>query len=175
LSGKAVLLSHHARSSEFLDLDYDIFTSTSKNAEVDSHLKRVFVVSNLGMLFQINYESAELEGVLQLHDSGINSIVVTEGYCVTGSNDCFLRVWPLDFSEYLLEAKHEGPVVAVDISTDRFSIICGTSNCTIGSLDMSTNAYRTLLRSHTAPILAIDIHPITGMLLTASSDKTLRI
>ena len=127
------------------------------------------------MLFQINYETTELEGVLQLHDSAINSIVVTEGFCVTGSDDCFLRVWPLDFSEYLLEARHEGPVVAVDISMDRFSIICGTLNCTIGSLEMNTNAYRTLLRSHTAPVIAIDVHPITGMLLTASNDKTLRI
>lgn len=175
LSGKAVVLSHHARASEFLDLDFDIFTSTSKSPEVDNYLKRVFVVSNQGMLFQINYETTDLEGVLQLHDCSINSIVVTEGYCVTGSDDCFLRVWPLDFSEYLLEARHEGPVVSVDISADRFSIVCGTSNCTIGSLDMSTNAYRTLLRSHTAPIIALDIHPITGMLLTASADKTLRI
>ena len=175
LSGKAVVLSHHARASEFLDLDYDIFTSTSKSLEVDAYLKRVFVVSNQGMLFQINYESADLEGVLQLHDSAINSIMVAEGYCVTGSDDCFLRVWPLDFSEYLLEARHEGPVVSVDISMDRYNIVCGTSNCTIGSLDISTNAYRTLLRSHTAPILAIDVHPATGMLLTASEDKTLRI
>jgi WD40 repeat protein len=175
LSGKAVVLSHHARASEFLDLDYDIFTSTSKSLEVDAYLKRIFVVSNQGMLFQINYESTELEGVLQLHDSAINSIMVAEGYCVTGSDDCFLRVWPLDFSEYLLEARHEGPVVSVDISMDRYNIVCGTSNCTIGSLDISTNAYRTLLRSHTAPVLAVDIHPASGMLLTASEDKTLRI
>lgn len=175
LSGKAVVLSHHARASEFLDLDYDIFTSTSKSLEVDSYLKRIFVVSNQGMLFQINYESTDLEGVLQLHDSAINSIMVAEGYCVTGSDDCFLRVWPLDFSEYLLEARHEGPVVSVDISMDRYNIVCGTSNCTIGSLDISTNAYRTLLRSHTAPILTIDIHPSNGLLLTASEDKTLRI
>lgn len=175
LSGKAIVLSHHARASEFLDLDYDIFTSTSKSLEVDAYLKRIFVVSNQGMLFQINYESTELEGVLQLHDSAINSIMVAEGYCVTGSDDCFLRVWPLDFSEYLLEARHEGPVVSVDISMDRYNIVCGTSNCTIGSLDISTNAYRTLLRSHTAPILTIDIHPNNGLLLTASEDKTLRI
>lgn len=175
LSGKAIVLSHHSRSSEFLDLDYDIFTSTSKNPTIDNYLKRIFVVSNQGMLFQINYETTELEGVLQLHDLGINAIIVTEGYCVTGSDDSFLRVWPLDFSEYLLEARHEGPVVSVDISTDRFSIVCGTSNCTIGSLDMSTNAYRTLLRSHTQPIQSMDIHPITGMLLTASQDRTLRI
>ena len=175
LSGKAVVLSHHARASDFMDLDFDIFTSTSKSPVVDNYLKRVFVVSNHGMLFQINYETTEIEGVMQLHDSRINSIVVTEGYCVTGSDDCFLRVWPLDFTEYLLEARHEGPVVSVDISADRFSIVCGTLNCTIGTLDMSSSAYKTLLRSHTAPVLAIDVHPSTGMILTASSDNTLRI
>jgi len=35
---------------------------------------------------------------------------------VTGSEDQFLRVWPLDFSEFFLEAKHEGLVLSLDIS-----------------------------------------------------------
>jgi hypothetical protein len=35
---------------------------------------------------------------------------------VTGSEDQFLRVWPLDFSEFFLEAKHEGVVLSLDIS-----------------------------------------------------------
>ena len=30
-------------------------------------------------------------------------MLVSEGLCVTGSDDNFLRVWPLDFSDFLLE------------------------------------------------------------------------
>lgn len=53
-----------------------------------------------------------------MHDSSICSIRVSAGFCVTGSEDQFLRVWPLDFSEFFLEAKHEGLVLSIDISQD---------------------------------------------------------
>ena len=45
-------------------------------------------------------------------------IGVNAGYCVTVSDDKFLRVWPLDFSDYFLEAKHEGAIGSVDVSPD---------------------------------------------------------
>ena len=38
------------------------------------------------------------------------TISVNEAFCVTGSDDQYLRVWPLDFSEFFMEAKHEGTV-----------------------------------------------------------------
>ena len=34
----------------------------------------------------------------------ILSLAVHEGFCVTGSEDGVLRVWPLDFSARLMEA-----------------------------------------------------------------------
>lgn len=34
----------------------------------------------------------------------INSISVTSSFCCTGSEDGFLRLWPLDFSAVFLEA-----------------------------------------------------------------------
>ncbi|CAG9312063.1 unnamed protein product [Blepharisma stoltei] len=175
LSGGAVVLNHHAKSTEFLDLSFEIFTSSAKSEIIDEHLKRVFVVNNQGLLFQINYRTLELEGVLQLHDAGIHSIVVSEGFCVTGSKDCYMRVWPLDFSEFYLEAHHEDTVTAVDISSDGLHVVCGTSNCTVGILGMTTNAYKTLLRSHTSNIVALDVHPKFGSILTASEDRTIRV
>ena len=55
------------------------------------------------MLLQINYGTRTLERVYQLHSAAINCMLVSEGLCVTGSDDKFLRVWPLDFSDFLLE------------------------------------------------------------------------
>jgi WD40 repeat protein len=74
---------------------------------------------------------------------------VTEAFCVTGSEDTYLRVWPLDFSEFFMEAKHEGTVCAVDISPDGLKVICGTQYGSLGMLDKSNQKYRTILRSHT--------------------------
>jgi len=88
----------------------------------------VFVGSRLGLLFQINYFTRELEGVFKVHEQSICAISVSAGFCVTGSEDQFLRVWPLDFSEYFLEAKHEGVVMSLDVSADALQVACGSSN-----------------------------------------------
>ncbi len=72
---------------------------------------------------------------------------------MTGSEDTYLRVWPLDFSEFFMEAKHEGTVGAVEISPDGLKVVCGTLNGSLGILDKSNQRYRTVLRSHTDQIL----------------------
>lgn len=50
---------------------------------------------------------------------------------MTGSDDGFLRLWPLTFREVYLEAEHEGPVTAVDISADGSRILAGTTTVSI--------------------------------------------
>jgi len=46
------------------------------------------------------------------------AVCVSAGFCVTGSLDQYLRVWPLDFSEFYIEAKHEGVITSLDMSID---------------------------------------------------------
>lgn len=58
----------------------------------------------------------------------INSMSINETFCVTGSDDGFLRLWPLDFAHVYLEAEHEGPVTAVDFSADGLKILAGTAS-----------------------------------------------
>ena len=77
---------------------------------------------------------------------------------MTGSEDQYLRIWALDFNEFLMEAKHEGTVCAVDISADGLRVACGTLNGSLGVLNKSNQRYQTLLRSHTASIISMDFH-----------------
>lgn len=100
---------------------------------------------------------------------------MNEAFCVTGSEDTYLRVWPLDFSEFFMEAKHEGTVCAVDISTDGLKVVCGTMYGSLGILDKSNQRYRTLLRSHTQQIINMDFHLAKRCVITVSSDKTIRL
>ena len=51
---------------------------------------------------------------------------------MTGSDDGFLRLWPLDFAHVYLEAEHEGPVTAVDFSSDGLKILAGTASVSSG-------------------------------------------
>lgn len=63
-----------------------------------------------------------------------------------------MRVWPLDFSEYLIVAKHEGVIHSLDVSQDALMVACGTSTGGLGILDLSNQNYKTVLRSHTEEI-----------------------
>ena len=57
----------------------------------------------------------------------INCMSLNEVFCATGSDDGYLRLWPLDFRHVYLEAEHEGPVTALDIAADGLKIVAGTS------------------------------------------------
>ena len=58
----------------------------------------------------------------------ITSISINETFCATGSDDGFLRLWPLDFAHVYLEAEHDGSVSAVSLSSDGLKILAGTSS-----------------------------------------------
>jgi len=57
----------------------------------------------------------------------VNSIYANDTFCITGSSDGFLRVWPLDFRHVYLEAEHDGPVTAVQMSDNGLKILACTA------------------------------------------------
>ncbi|EGR29688.1 notchless, putative [Ichthyophthirius multifiliis] len=127
------------------------------------------------MLSQVNYQTKELETVYKCHEEGITSICLSSGFCITGSEDFYLRVWPLDFSEFSIEAKHEGILLSLDISLGALKVACGTSNGGLGVQDLSNNNYKTFLRSHTSQIIDMQIHSYRGYLVTLSADMSIRL
>ena len=174
IRGSAVVLNHHARNTVFTSFDFEYgFRSTDKME--NESLKRIFVGSKHGMVFQVNYQTETLEATYKTNDGAIHSLAVNDAFCVTGSEDCYLRVWPLDFQEFFMEAQHEGTVSAVDIHSDGLKVVCGTIYGSIGILDKSNQNYKTLLRSHTGEILAMDFHKQKHNIITVSKDKTIRL
>ena len=174
IRGSAVVLNHHARNTVFTCLDFEYgFRSTDKT-EAES-LMRLFVGTKHGMVYIVNYQNETLEAPYKTNDAAIYSIAVNEAFCVIGSMDSYLRVWPLDFQDFFMEAQHEGIVSSVDISNDGLRVACGTMYGSIGILDKSNQGYKTLLRSHTDEILAIDYHQLKNNIITVSSDRTIRL
>jgi len=168
------VLNHHARDTVFTTLDFEYGFRATDRLENES-LKRIFVGSKHGIVYQVNYQTEQLEATYKTNDKAIYSIAVNDAFCVIGSEDSYLRVWPLDFQEFFMEAQHEGPVSAVDISNDGLKVVCGTLYGSIGILDKSNQNYKTLLRSHTDEILALDFHKIKMNIITVSRDKTIRL
>ena len=80
--------------------------------------QRVMFGSNQGMIFIVNMMTRKLQSVFKVHEGSINSISISSGFCVTGGEDHYVRVWPLDFSEFHLEAKYEGGIKALSVAFD---------------------------------------------------------
>lgn len=94
---------------------------------------------------EINYKRIVIQRVWRLlPEVTIHALALHDRFCVTGSEDGILRVWPLDLSAIFMEAgervcsyplhclffvvaEHEGEVTALDISEDGLKILAGTS------------------------------------------------
>lgn len=185
LIGSPVVLNEYSRGTVFTDIAFDPVCEA-----FPSNLPRtrpLYVSSSLGTLLLINYDTREVVCVYQLHDSAINCLSVNEGFCVTGSEDHFLRVWPLDFSDFFLEAQHEASVASVQVSSDGLRVLVGSRNGAIGMLDIADQRYDTILRSHTSEITTMALTPVSLLshddgtvvkrdeIVTTSRDGTLRI
>ena len=151
LPGCPVILNEYARNSIFTDLDFE--APGFPNEPLIG--KRVFVSTNGGAVIVLNYECRTVECVFRVHDGPISCIVVNEGFCVTSSFDEYIRVWPLDFNDFFLEAKHDSPIEAIAVSPDGLKILAGTRDGTLGVLDMASQQYQSKLKSHSKEVTCV--------------------
>lgn len=84
-------------------------------------------------------------------------------------------MWPLDFSDFFIEAELENAVMSVVTSKDGFKALIGDSNGSIGILEISSQKYRSVLRSHTKQVLDVASDPNRMEFATVSLDRTIRI
>ncbi|XP_028264493.1 WD repeat-containing protein 90 isoform X2 [Parambassis ranga] len=177
-------------SQDFTDVAFE------EGHSPDQHLdeRTLFVSSRSGHIFEIDYSRVVIRNVRRLLPAqrqhadrrekltfntgpgiAINSISVSSSFCATGSEDGFLRLWPLDFSAVFLEAEHEGPVSLVLASFDSLQVLGATSTGNLGYLNVTSRGYNTLMRSHTDTVLGFSVDGLHRHLTTASSDGTVRI
>lgn len=160
------------------DMTRNIFTDIAFESAYgfsDAETKNVYVSSTSGAVFQINYGKRVLECIYKLHSECVNCVVLSEGYCITASDDKFVRVWPTDFSDFYLEVEHDSPVTNMSLSQDGLQIAVGTANGTIGYLDIPSHEYKTLIRSHSAKINDVAVDPQRKQFSTVSDDGSVRV
>jgi WD40 repeat protein len=101
-----------------------------------------------------------LTAVYQLHAAAINSICVGKGLALTASDDAAVRLWPLNFASFLLEAQHEAPVTfACFGSADGLQLVAGCEDGGLGQLDVVKRQHTVLLRSHSGAVQSLAVHP----------------
>lgn len=94
---------------------------------------------------------------------------------MTGGEDQLIRVWQMDFNEYILETDNDGVVTSLTLSEDASQVACGTSTGVLSILDLTNNNYRTIVRSHTENVEQIVYHSYSNNMITLSSDLTIRL
>ncbi|KAM8961104.1 WD repeat-containing protein 90 [Pelodytes ibericus] len=175
---------------DFTDLAFEVGHSPEREPED----RALYVCSRSGHILEIDYKNVSLRNVRRLQPSqpqhgerrekqtfnsgpgiAVNSLSISVAFCATGSEDGYLRLWPLDFSAVFLEAEHEGPVSCVSVSPDGLQLLSCTSSGELGVLDVPSRAYLTLMRSHTDSLLAFSHHLSHPQLATVSCDNTIRI
>ena len=171
LNGCPVVLNHHARQSNFTVLDYCFTAESSRQGKE----RRVVVGAQTGMVYIVDHDTRKLQQVLRLHEQAICSLKIGGGFCVTGSADQYIRVWPLDFGEFYVEAKHDGSVVALDISKDGLSVGLGTTKGYLGILDLTRQDCKTVIRAHFAGVDGLGIDLPSEQLISLGKDDTIRV
>ncbi|KAL1248327.1 hypothetical protein QQF64_021645 [Cirrhinus molitorella] len=175
---------------EFTDLAFE--QGHAQDRPVDERM--LFVSSRSGHILEIDYVAVAIRNIRRLLPAqeshahqrekqtfstgagiAVNSISVCDEFCVTGSEDGFMRLWPLDFSSVFLEAEHEGPVSLVCVSSDGSKVLAATTTGNLGYLDVNTRGYRTLMRSHTASVLGFSADGVRRRVTTVSKDSTVRV
>ncbi|KAL8175023.1 UNVERIFIED_CONTAM: hypothetical protein K2H54_009384 [Gekko kuhli] len=178
------------RSLEFTDLDFEAGHSTEREPED----RTLFVCSRSGHVLEIDYKNVAVRNARRLLPSdlrhshrrekqtfssgsgiALNSICLSSSFCATASEDGYLRLWPLDFSEVFLEAEHDNPVTSVSIGPDNLKVLCTTASGTVGCLDIQSRDYSTIMRSHRDSVLAFSVEGLQQELATVSQDDTIRI
>ncbi|KAI1896220.1 hypothetical protein AGOR_G00092560 [Albula goreensis] len=180
---------------EYHTLDFtDLAFEEGHCAEKEPEDRALFASSKSGHILEIDYKSVAIKNVRrllpaqQVHSErrekqtfstglgiAVNSISVSSTFCATGSEDGYLRLWPLDFSTVFLEAEHEGSVSLVSVSEDGLNVLAATSTGNLGYLDVRSRRYSTLMRSHTDTILGFCVDGIRRRITTASRDGSVRI
>ncbi|XP_034782531.2 WD repeat-containing protein 90 [Acipenser ruthenus] len=182
------LAEYHA--VEFTDVAFE----QGHFADREPEDRTLFACSKSGHILEIDYMSVSIKNVRRLLPSqqkhsqrrekqtfstglgiAINSISISSAFCATGSDDGYLRLWPLDFSTVFLEAEHEGPVSLVNIGPEGAHVLAATSTGNLGYLDVSSRAYSTLMRSHTDTVQGFSIDGIRRNIVTVSLDNSVRV
>ena len=147
------------------------------------------MASSFGRLVQVDYETRRVVATLELHGAApLTCVAATEGFVATGDAAGLLRLWPLDFGAFLLQAQHDAGVASLAVSPSDLRIAVSTASGTLGVLDVATHAYITAVRPHRTGVaaLAFSTHHGPGqgpgqgpgrelLAATAGVDRTIRV
>lgn len=133
-----------------------------------------YVATVTGHVFKVDVAQRRLISIYHLHNGAINAIDIRGGLCATGGDDRVVRLWPLDFNDFLMEAEHEAGVSDLAFGPDALSVVVGTEDACIGQLSVPDRSYDMAMRAHSAAVMDVAASADLSRCVSVSADGTIR-
>ena len=172
---------------EYTDLQFEHFSTTKLNELV------VYISSKSGHVLEILYDERRVIKIHRLLPSkrppgstekitmatgpsiGICAFACTSNFCITGSNDGYVRVWSTDFAQVYIEAKHDQAICGLVTSPDQTRILISTVSGSLGILNLINKEHLHLMRAHTRSVTDVDYDDIRKQMISVGEDGTIRV
>ena len=145
-------------------------SANEKYTAMDISGNYIYLGSDKGTIIKFDTNSYKVENTYRMNDSIIHTLSVNDIFCAIGTGK-YLRIWPLEFTEHLLEVKHDGSLLSTDANQDK--VLCGIDIGMIGVLDINLQQYATMARGHLSEVVCLLL--TKDMLVSGSEDKTIRL
>jgi WD40 repeat protein len=99
----------------------------------------------------------------------------TNNFCITGSNDGYVRVWSIDFSQVYIQAKYDQAICGLIPSYDQTRVLISTISGSLNMLNLVSKAHLSLMGGHTKFVTDIDYDDTRKQIISVGQDGTIRI
>ena len=181
LPGQSVILNNTARGKFFTHITFQQSGALAGEQQAQNGQSKsnyVFITTEDGLLYFINYHTRQVDKVIQIHEEPIASMVLarTNEYIASVSRGGTIRLWSTDFENLKSEVKTGTAVSACDINYDGTQIcVLSVEAGTVSVLDLPTSSYNVVLRTHTDHVTDVAHNLMTGKLVTLGEDYCVKV
>ncbi|KAI0058349.1 WD40 repeat-like protein [Artomyces pyxidatus] len=143
---------------------------------LDLRIDRQYIVScsKDAVIHVWNRETLELHRTLVGHEGPVNAVGLQDGRVVSASGDGKMILWDIESGTRLRTFEgHERGLACIEFKDDY--IVSGSNDCKIKVWSASTGECLRTLVGHDALVRALSFDPVSGRLVSASYDKTVRV
>lgn len=142
----------------------------------------VFVSTECGLLFFVNYFTRQVDKVIQVHDELVKCLLAAPTsnsnevpFFITASAGGTLKIWSSDFTKLMSEVSINQEVSSCDISVDGKEIAILSRDGTLSLLELDASSFRVLMRSHQDDIVDIAVNTLSGCLVSIGKDSSIKV
>jgi WD40 repeat protein len=163
---------------EYTDLQFEYLSNNKFNELI------VYIATKSGYILELLYNERRVIRIHHLFEKvainkglsfSISALVCTNNFCITGSNDGYVRVWSTDFSQVYIEAKYDQSITSLISSDDQTRVLISTISGSLSILNLVTKVHLNLMRTHTKIVNDIDYDDIRKQMISVGQDGTIRI